>query len=525
MHLLQGVPSSGCNFLLSTLKVLVKVSIGYNRRNEVPEKAIPAGEKALLDILPTNISNVITRLRLDPVLERFACCKKCFATYPPLALVNNNRPIYPSRCDFEETSTSPKCNMPLVYTRRDHRGEVVKIPYREFAYQPLREWLARILLRPGMEKMMDAAWERSRKPSGPVLFDIWDGPEVREFLGPDNITRFSECQNDEGHYIFSLFIDWFNPFRNRKGGKGASVGAIYMICLNLPPNIRHKLENVYLAGIIPGPKEPSTSQINHFLKPLVEELVRFWKDGIFYQQTRSFPQGRLVRCAVLPLVCDIPALRKTAGFSGHTATLFCSFCLLEYDQLNSCFDVSKFPFRNSHSHRLKALEWLMSDLEKREEITSKFGLRYTKLSDLPYFKIIEFSTLDAMHNLFLGVFQHHCRNLWRTPHVTSDKEFELEDIERALLDEEEEESSLAREKGRKGKKTYTDEEEAEEYQHIVDKLRKKSSISNAPVQFLVGLVKVNKLPVAATGKRGAVKADFIRALKVDGTLPIVYLFQ
>ncbi len=50
-----------------------------------------------------------------------------------------------------------------------------------------------------------------------------------------------------------------------------SVGAIYLVSLNLPREDHFKGENMILVGLIPGPKEPSLN-INVFLDPLVDEL-------------------------------------------------------------------------------------------------------------------------------------------------------------------------------------------------------------------------------------------------------------
>ena len=47
--------------------------------------------------------------------------------------------------------------------------------------------------------------------------------------------------------------DWFRPFKRT----AYSVGVIFFVVNNLPREIRFKEENVILAGIIPGPEEPS----------------------------------------------------------------------------------------------------------------------------------------------------------------------------------------------------------------------------------------------------------------------------
>ena len=63
-------------------------------------------------------------------------------------------------------------------------------------------------------------------------------------------------------------VDWFQPYKHVQ----YSVGAIYLIVLNLPCNLRYyRKENMILVGIIPGPYEPSLG-INSFLEPLVIDL-------------------------------------------------------------------------------------------------------------------------------------------------------------------------------------------------------------------------------------------------------------
>ena len=77
------------------------------------------------------------------------------------------------------------------------------------------------------------------------------------------------------NYAFMLNVDWFQPFKHSL----YSVGALYMVLMNLPRSERFKPENVLLVGIIPGPHEPKLT-INSYLEPLVAELNLLWKDGI-----------------------------------------------------------------------------------------------------------------------------------------------------------------------------------------------------------------------------------------------------
>ncbi|KIJ10022.1 hypothetical protein PAXINDRAFT_62716, partial [Paxillus involutus ATCC 200175] len=96
--------------------------------------------------------------------------------------------------------------------------------------------------------------------------NIWDREALRSFKGPDGRPFLDvPFKTSELHLIFSLFINWFNPYGNKQAGKRASVGVIYMVCHNLLIHLRYSLENVYLIGIIPGLNEPSLHHINHLL--------------------------------------------------------------------------------------------------------------------------------------------------------------------------------------------------------------------------------------------------------------------
>ena len=95
-------------------------------------------------------------------------------------------------------------------------------------------------------------------------------------------------------------------------------------------------------SILPGPKEQNPDEIQRFLRPIISDLLRLWKDGIKVP-TESRPDGeaytsdrvvedtltvtgRLVRVILVAVVCDKPAAHKMGGFASHSHNHFCSLC-------------------------------------------------------------------------------------------------------------------------------------------------------------------------------------------------------
>ncbi|KZV83577.1 hypothetical protein EXIGLDRAFT_713049 [Exidia glandulosa HHB12029] len=189
------------------------------------------------------------------------------------------------------------------------------------------------------------------------MHGIWDSPAWRSlftFTGtPGNLT-------------FSLYIDWFNPLTNKISGKKISCGAIML--------------NMFFAGIIPGPKEPSIVTMTHALQPLIDELLPFWAG----KQLPTFlhPNGRLIRVALIPFIADLIAMRKICKY-------FCSYCLCTLDQVD----------RLDETVREQAVAWRAATTKTaRKELFRDSGVRWSPLHDLPYW--------DPVRHL------HHSRAKW-----------------------------------------------------------------------------------------------------------------
>ena len=417
MHSIASANRLDCEYWLATIRVVLFGAFAFSNVS----RNLTAAQNQVLDSIPLDVRTAIASLGVEPDIIRYASCPQCSAVYPPDP--NNLDRPYPSRCTLAEPGASA-CGSPLVEKkaklpkRKGERARDVFKPIRNYAYRSFTSWLADMFSRSDFESLVVSSWDQrtsapeSCPPSDGCWEDIMQSPALRTFLGPDKKTLYSVQKNGEVHLVFSLFVDWFNPFSNKKGGKSHSIGAIYLACLNLPPDVRYRPENIYLAGIIPGPKEPSLHELNHFLRPLVDDLLKLWHQGVYLNRTSSSRFGRLVRAAIIPLVCDLPALRKTAGFAGHSSAHFCSFCRLKKKDMNDT-DRAAWPAPLSRAEHLTyARQWRDAGSARRNEIFENWGVRWSELLRLPYWDPTRFAVIDTMHNLFLGELKHHCVEVW-----------------------------------------------------------------------------------------------------------------
>ncbi|CAG8755518.1 132_t:CDS:2, partial [Racocetra persica] len=95
---------------------------------------------------------------------------------------------------------------------------------------------------------------------------------------------------------------------------------------------KYRSENFILAGIIPGPKEPDTSQLQNYFQPIVNELKQLWSGQLF--KTALYPVGHMFRCALIQIAYDIPAAHKVTGLALHSSKHACSKWTSKLDYSN-----------------------------------------------------------------------------------------------------------------------------------------------------------------------------------------------
>ena len=105
------------------------------------------------------------------------------------------------------------------------------------------------------------------------------------------------------------------------------MGIILLVCLNLPPNIRYKAEHMCLVGIIPGPHEPPLTTLNHYLTPLVDDVLDFWDPGVQFSQTdgQAWQTGLLHPC--LPCLQSSGSLQNIWFWTCHQFSFLCYLSL------------------------------------------------------------------------------------------------------------------------------------------------------------------------------------------------------
>jgi hypothetical protein len=395
MSLICHLPRRGADLLLAGLRCILRLATAMQMGQD----------DRLANAIPKSIKTVFNAFDIEPRTTSLICCPECYCLYP------DTEP-YISMCTYKFAKDSAACDAKLFRKVKVH-GREYMIPVRKYLHQGMKDWMGRFLSRNGVESLMESttmAAAQAAAAKGPLTGDILESLGLRSFLGHDG-KPFLEAPVGESRYLFSLSADAFNPLGNKEAKQKVSSTGIYLVCLNLPIDIRHNPENMYLVGIIPGPGKPSLTEINHFLKLLVADLKDFWNPGIYFSRTAKYEGGRLVRAALVPVVCDALGARQIVGVGSVTSQFFCTFCFLSIQEIEN-FDRATWPLRDPQEHRQIAREWLDADTHARQLIFKQTGVRWSELLELPYWNPVSFLVVDSMHNLYLGLLQRHCRDIW-----------------------------------------------------------------------------------------------------------------
>jgi hypothetical protein len=312
-----GVSRRIGDFILGVISIILRLTL-------------PTNDTAV----PTSVRTVLSRFNLDGQTTLYAVCPACHCTYKP----RTSTPIYPSNCSNCPRPGRPICGKNLLEQSHDSTAKPIKV----FMYHHFHDYLARLLARPDIEDVMDGrcdelmvsltAMNLDDTDTGPsctsqdYMKDIFEAEFISTFREPLGVQLFVDRPGTEGRYFFALNLDFFPPEGMSVRGAKISVGLLSMACLNLPLDLRYKAENLYIASIIPGPREPSLTQLNHYICPLVDDLYMSWTKGVRFSCTALEPDGRFTCSVIATCICDLQAARKLSQTSAPRSHYFCTVC-------------------------------------------------------------------------------------------------------------------------------------------------------------------------------------------------------
>lgn len=245
--------------------------------------------KQLAGSLPATLNTVWRRLGIDrDDYNRFAVCEKCHTLYDYQQVVDGT---------IRKCSHKPWPNHPQINKRRKCNASLLvggrsQIPKRVYCFRPCISYLKEFVKQNDFLENCNKWRNRQMRPN--VMADVYDGN-----LWKREINGYLE--NTRNLYGL-LNFDFFQPFKHSP----YSLGAIYMVILNLPRTQRFKEENVMLLGVIPGPTEPKKN-INSYLLPIVDDLQQL-------EQGVRMLDGNTYRLRLFGCSSDLPATRKLGGF-------------------------------------------------------------------------------------------------------------------------------------------------------------------------------------------------------------------
>ena len=99
-------------------------------------------------------------------------------------------------------------------------------------------------------------------------------------------------------------------------------------------SIHFKPENIVVAGIIPGPKEPNQATTNSYLRPLVKELNMLFTEGMMVE-IRSEIKRFLLHSVLVCVICEQQqSLEVFLSHSSYHGCLKCSKYFPRREEVN-----------------------------------------------------------------------------------------------------------------------------------------------------------------------------------------------
>ena len=405
-------PDTNINFADSWILIWI---FKYQTRFRLSDVAIDSLIKLFRQVLmnadqtrfkdfPSSLHIANKLLQIGSQSKTYAVCPSCNTLYNIVDVVAEEG-FKCTHVEFPMKSKAKPCGMEVTM-QVPLTNEIKRRPKMLFPLPNLKIQINSLYRRPEFKQQL-RKWT-NRVIDNDMLADIYDGKIWKNFPDTSDNTYFTPKTAD-CHLGIMINLDWFQPFES----SAYSCGAIYGVICNLPREIRFRKEYMLTLGLLPGPNEVKLHKINHYLSPIVDELLEFWN------RVEIPAAGKNIRLALICCSNDIPAARKLCG---HISALVgCHRC---YKRANSNNE-NKLNFggfddmddwfieKDLEEHQRNAKDWrLCRSEEERKRHVSSTHVRWTELLRLPYFNPIRHLVVDPMHCLFLGIAHWIVKKLW-----------------------------------------------------------------------------------------------------------------
>ena len=407
-NVLGKLSREGSDFLLVCLSFLLGVSF---RSSGTPVTAL---QQNILSQIPTNLKGALERFKLSARTTMHAACPTCHFVYPPSNAPGYDNRLYPAQCN-NRLECGKVCNTPLLDLLP---GSEDQRPVRPYVVHDLKEYESGLLSSADNVRLINASCDETmaeiRRNEAPPRFAT--GPFharfVRTFVFDKSSNSLFIDRGDEIRLLFALHVDSFNVEGMSIRGASTSCTIISLACLNLPPEIRYKAENIGLIAIIPGPREPHLTDLNYYMAPIMDAFCDSWERGTRHSRIALHPGSHVSRSAVAAAVMDLVAARKAAQLASHSAHIYCHVCTCSGKSTRGRTDSEHWVSRDPQDMRKCAEAWRdASSPSERVKIFAQHGVRWSELWRLPYWDPTRQLVVDSMHCIFEGLVPYHFRDI------------------------------------------------------------------------------------------------------------------
>ncbi|KAF7293317.1 hypothetical protein HMN09_01211100 [Mycena chlorophos] len=154
-HILVGVSTNPCNFIIQVLQLIIRLSMSIGSPSLEPNPK----QEDVLKQLPTSLENALRRFKLDPKTVVYAVCPSCHYLHKPRTDRLTGDVVYVDTCQgfvYPKDGLAVRCNEPLLKLRQ---GKLR--PLKPYVYASFVDYLAAMLADADIEEMCEKACDNA----------------------------------------------------------------------------------------------------------------------------------------------------------------------------------------------------------------------------------------------------------------------------------------------------------------------------------------------------------------------------